>query len=529
MKGQFYTDITRDTFKSSRHFSRVLMQQGRVQLDADWNEQQEILLHHMRTFAADVLGPHAGPDDGFKIVPRADVKPKEGDTDDEKDKKKGKKKSPLKPQSTVYEFVVTKGHYYVDGILSENDEKQYSYSIPAAMRSKDQATYLLYLDVWEHEVTYLENDQIREVALGGPDTATRSEILWQVKTMVVDPAGIKDQLTAEDRCLDPTKENIDWTCWLRSYFRVNHGYMKARTIEPEEATTDLCITPPSSQFRGEENQLYRVEIHHGGDAWPELAGGQGSQPEASKDYATFKWSRENGSIVFPIVSSVGPGTISAGSTITVTVEGLGRDESRFTLQEDDWVELVNIEDMREGSAGPLLQVQTVDHIDMQVTLLTNEEVAFDTGSQASKKQFLRRWDQHEGDPDQKGAIELADDGAAMLLENRWLTLENGVQILFHRDKEQGQKKDEDKDLDDTPPKYHLGDYWLIPTRTATGRIEWPGKGHAHYALQPHGVEHHYAPLTLVTLDSSGNVAKDSSGKEMISDLRRQIVEAWKTV
>ncbi len=66
MKG----DFTRDTFDPLKHFSRVLMQQGRVQIDADWNEQTSILLHYLRTLAADILGPHAGPLGalGFEIV-----------------------------------------------------------------------------------------------------------------------------------------------------------------------------------------------------------------------------------------------------------------------------------------------------------------------------------------------------------------------------------------------------------------------------------------------------------------------------
>ena len=37
-------DLTRDTFHPLKHYSRVLMQQGRVQLDADMNEQAAILL-----------------------------------------------------------------------------------------------------------------------------------------------------------------------------------------------------------------------------------------------------------------------------------------------------------------------------------------------------------------------------------------------------------------------------------------------------------------------------------------------------
>ena len=38
MKG----DFTRDLFDPTKHYSGVLMQQGRVQLDADWNEQDSI-------------------------------------------------------------------------------------------------------------------------------------------------------------------------------------------------------------------------------------------------------------------------------------------------------------------------------------------------------------------------------------------------------------------------------------------------------------------------------------------------------
>ena len=36
-------DFTRDTFDPTRHYSGVLLQQGRVQLDADANEQSAIL------------------------------------------------------------------------------------------------------------------------------------------------------------------------------------------------------------------------------------------------------------------------------------------------------------------------------------------------------------------------------------------------------------------------------------------------------------------------------------------------------
>src|SRR5579863_2498061 len=86
-------DLTLDTFDPFKQFTRVLMQQGRVQLDADWNEQAAILLNYLQALAADLIGPHGGPaaNLGFRIS-----------------------------DSTVANnFAISSGHYYVDGILCE--------------------------------------------------------------------------------------------------------------------------------------------------------------------------------------------------------------------------------------------------------------------------------------------------------------------------------------------------------------------------------------------------------------------------
>jgi hypothetical protein len=70
MKGDFKGDFTRDTFDPLKSFSRVLMQQGRVQLDADWNEQADILLRLVRQLARDLIGQQGTPDEspGFVIA-----------------------------------------------------------------------------------------------------------------------------------------------------------------------------------------------------------------------------------------------------------------------------------------------------------------------------------------------------------------------------------------------------------------------------------------------------------------------------
>src|SRR5260370_33692385 len=101
MQGEYRGDFTRDTFNPLKHFSRVLTQQGRVQLDADWNEQTSILLHYLQTLAADLIGPHGGPGDGFKIQ------------DKDKDN-----------QTYTQKFAISPGHYYVGGLLCEDSSSE---------------------------------------------------------------------------------------------------------------------------------------------------------------------------------------------------------------------------------------------------------------------------------------------------------------------------------------------------------------------------------------------------------------------
>ena len=164
------SDITRDTFFAEKHFSRVIRQQGRVDVDADTNEQTSILLHYLRTLAADLIGPYAAPvtDAGFRLGTDSDGK-----------------------------LSISAGRYYVDGILVENDASclytKQPYNplaendpLTKALTDKPNATrYWVYLDVWERHITFIEDDSIREKALGGPDTCTRAKVTWQVRALDV--------------------------------------------------------------------------------------------------------------------------------------------------------------------------------------------------------------------------------------------------------------------------------------------------------------------------------------------------------
>src|SRR5215204_2039857 len=64
------SDISRQRFNPVNDFSSVLMQQGRVQLDADWNEWNEILDRRWRAETIDIIGRCVVPvetPDGFAI------------------------------------------------------------------------------------------------------------------------------------------------------------------------------------------------------------------------------------------------------------------------------------------------------------------------------------------------------------------------------------------------------------------------------------------------------------------------------
>lgn len=90
------SDNSRLTFDYTRHYSQVVMQQGRVQLDADWNEQQEMLQYRLETQARDMVGQSGVPsaDGGFKVS----FTPGGGD------------------------LLISPGRMYVDGILCEVDK-----------------------------------------------------------------------------------------------------------------------------------------------------------------------------------------------------------------------------------------------------------------------------------------------------------------------------------------------------------------------------------------------------------------------
>jgi len=463
MKG----DFARVTFDPTTHRTRVLQQQGRVLLEADWNEQVGIQLHLLHTLIRDLVGPCWAVGTGFKV----------------------------NPQGSVSAWPVTSGHFYVDGILCENDKDCTLGAQPNAPTPADSgidwnnppASFALWLDVWERHLSAVEAPEILDMALNGVDTASRAQTVWQIRMLGLDGSSLTnitaalntrlnaasadaqaaisaqiDQVKALAAALaSGTAAGNNQCSTINSVLGARAAYawplMQAK-LGPAPSDGDPCIIAADARYRGCENQLYRVEIHQGG-----LAGTADHQ-----NGATFKWSRENGSVIFPVVQTASTTQPDGSTQIAVTVASLGRDQ-RLGLAVNDWVELVDDDYTLGQLTGPLLQVIDIKVPDRMVTLVVPKGVspyAINTSSQ--KHPLLRRWDQ-QANVDAQGCVSLTEGNA--------FPLEDGVEVTF------------------SPGGYYAtGDYWLIPARVAgNGSLDWPATSGQPDAVKSRGM-HHVASL-----------------------------------
>ncbi|MGN6706175.1 MAG: DUF6519 domain-containing protein [Rhodanobacter sp.] len=475
MKG----DFARVSFDPALHYSQVFQQQGRVLLEADWNEQGQIQLQLLRTLVRDLVGPCWAAGSGFAIT--ASTTNADGSN------------KPL----PLTDWQLAPGHFYVDGILCVNEAActlaqqpnaptpDYGVADGKSGFENPPKGYALWLDVWERHLCAVEAPGIADVALDGVDTATRAQVVWQLRVLdqpraqqqlddittalktrqqaannSADAATIKQQLAelaTLRKSLDGGGQANASPCeTVRQLLDARATYALPRLraeLGPHEADDDPCVIAADARYRGMENQLYRVEIHQGGPAGA----------------ASFKWSRENGSVVFAITrSDLGAVADDGSAPLTVTLATLGRD-ARLGLAANDWVELVDDRYTLGQRAYPLLQVLAIDPANASVTLnVPKNTTPWPLSDDPRQHPLLRRWDQRAA-VDAQGVLAVAEGDA--------IALENGIEISF-----------------EPGGVYATGDYWLIPARVAgDGQLDWPSANGTPAALPPRGL-HHCAAL-----------------------------------
>jgi hypothetical protein len=454
-------DYSRSSFSALKDFVGVLLQQGHPVTDADWDEFVAVVERRIRAGTVDTIGRAVVPREtplGFEI--RTGPGPS---------------------------LLIGRGRMYVDGLLAENhgridaanppvfdrarldggravgvldepispaagdflayDAQPY---LPGAPPLPDGAgPHLVYLEVWRREVTPLKDPDLLDPALGGLDTATRWQAVWQVRVL--------PSLDDAASCATPDGEIEGW----QALTAPSAARLTTATIEYEDPD-EPCLIPPGGGYRGLENQLYRVEIHSG----------------TTLADARFKWSREN--------ASVGAAIDAFPAADRIRVRRIGRDDV-LRFRTGDWVEVTD--DRREfaGQAGDLRRA-IVDEdsnelrFDDPLSLdLVPTGVGEDTA--AARHSRVLRWDQ-------AGQVRLADGSAWEDLDDdpslgtipvppggQAVVLEAGITVRFAEATAGGPVRP--------------GDHWVFAARTATAAIE------VLTDAPPAGEHHHFARLAMV--------------------------------
>jgi len=238
MKG----DFSRFSFDRKKRYSAVLSQQGRLQLDSDWNEQAQIAERRNASLTRDLVGRSAMPE--------------------------GKRMELKVVGGTL--TLASGGVYYVDGLMIEN-ENTGSVKLGSPKNADGQpvgGNFLYYLDAWAREVDAIEDENLIDPALG-LETAVRLKTEWCIRYR---------------RLGDETPSN-------------KATYLKGHWPEPTEdwerrlSTGTLLIAPDTAdsktlKVKTRDSRLYRIEVH---------------QDDELSAKPFFKWARNNASICAEVV------------------------------------------------------------------------------------------------------------------------------------------------------------------------------------------------------------------------------------
>ena len=234
-------DLSRSATDFRKHYKSVRAQQGRVFIDDDYNENERIHGEDERRSRVDIIGPAGTPDNGFLIT------------------------NPTVTGGHI-DFDINPGTFYLGGLHLEleqlekfqvqSDWLQFSGASVPAPPAGGSRFDLVYLESWLQAVSAVEDSELFEVALAGPDTSTRMRIMRRVH---VDTGA----LTGDCR--------QDWKTLTDSWTANNLGTLNNQnelvvdtklTVEFEPGTNpdDLCSPPVAGGYLGAENQAIRVQL-----------------------------------------------------------------------------------------------------------------------------------------------------------------------------------------------------------------------------------------------------------------------------
>jgi hypothetical protein len=404
-------DRARVSYDPSRKWRGLIAQQGRVTVEADWNEAAAIGAERDRRLTLDVVGAAGTPDDGYgvKAVPAGAA-----------------------PGPTPGDLIIGRGTLYLGGERLDLD-RPVTYStqsdwldhstdplwVPPAVPSSTGTSYeLVYLLASEQEVSAVEDPALADVALGGPDTMQRQRIRQHFvrHTSQYGDRGeawnaLVGSLAGQGLQFDATSMMVESTATLRVSFTAPGSPDPSQPAAP-------------GGYLGAENQLIRVMVTSVSDGVP-----------------TIVWGFDDASFLYRVraATSNGDTRVALGSSPVDSFHFPVSGQAVELLR--DAVELA-ASDYIASPAG-FVSTLTAGYDPASMSLVVSGEPPGDYLSGATPQLYLRVWQATAAAP-AGHATPLGDTGVAVTL-----TSADG--------------------------SFHVGDFWRFALRPIQPAIVYPAR------------------------------------------------------
>jgi hypothetical protein len=282
-------DIARVSYDPTRQYRSLISQQGRVTLEADNNEAAILEVEALRLETIDIIGPAGTPDNGYAAG------------------------SGSGPGGVS----IGKGIYYLGGWRLQLDEPIDLSHQPDWINAPEflyaSGNLVVSLLLTEQSVCAIEDRALREVALGGPDSAARSRLMQHflrepTKAATCRAGGqtIAGLLEEDGVTIDPA------TLQLLSGAGLQAGFVTGPTNQ------DPCKPAAAGGYLGADNQLVRVTV---------------TQYDAAAQTGTLLWGWNNASLLYRA-------TMSDPLTLTLTDSPVDQEHAP---QQNQFVEILRTE------------------------------------------------------------------------------------------------------------------------------------------------------------------------------------------
>ena len=235
------TDLSRSATDFRKHYASWRMQQGRVLSDDEVNDGVRLAQESERRTNVDVIGATGSPDDGFLITNPA-------------------------TSSGVASFDIGSGTLYLGGLRLDMEvpepyvaqldwlEQGAADAIPPLALGQTERFDLVYVEALQHAVSGVEDSELLEVALGGPDGGTRIRTMRRVKVMAAVSAADCHQAWSDLAAKLAGEGTLNDELELVPDVTLTVGFV------PGGDPDDLCSPPVAGGYLGAENQAIRVQL-----------------------------------------------------------------------------------------------------------------------------------------------------------------------------------------------------------------------------------------------------------------------------